>query len=250
MISCFKRALVLSDIHVPWQNKNLLQNIFKLIAKENFDEIILNGDTLDMYSISKWPSEPSRVDQIQDEIDEASELLAKIRRLSKKSKIVFIKGNHCERLEKFLTSKAKALSKLRCLYLPELLQLSKHDIRYEERHYFIMPKLLIYHGSKTAKLSSKAELESNGISGISGHTHRYNYYQSKNILGETFEWYSMGHLADASQLGMSYSKTFSHHWDNSFCVVNFNNKVFDVQVIRASNDSFFYNGEFYEKNKR
>ena len=242
----FKRALVLSDFHFPFINNFLYRNILHLIKKEQFNEIILAGDFLDCYSISKFPSDPCRADDLQYELDEAAIALGSIRKLSKKSKITFIRGNHCDRIEKFLNSRAKALRNLRCLNLKELLELDKYNIHYEEHAYFLMPKLMIYHGSKTANMSSKAELDSLGVSGISGHVHRYNYYQKRNILGETLEWYSLGHLADITQL--KYAKHFGHHWDNSFCVVEYNEDQFRVQMIRAFNNSFFYNGVKYENN--
>ena len=95
-------------------------------------------------------------------------------------------------------------------------------------------------------MSSKAELDSLGVSGMSGHVHRYNYYQKKNIKGEVFEWFSLGHLADVTQL--SYAKNFGHHWDNSFGFIEYNNEEYRVQVVRANNNSFFFNGVKYEAN--
>ena len=55
-----KRLLVLSDIHIPYHNIESLTCAFDYAKKEKPDAILLNGDTLDFFGLSKFIKDPKK----------------------------------------------------------------------------------------------------------------------------------------------------------------------------------------------
>ena len=88
------RAVVIGDIHVPYQLDNLMD---KIADVEDLDYIVIGGDLVDCESCTSFPilERPS----LEQELMKAHEF---IKELIKRTgaKIKCIKGNHEERLEK------------------------------------------------------------------------------------------------------------------------------------------------------
>ena len=55
-----KRLLVLSDIHIPYHNIESLTCAFDFAKGEKPDAILLNGDTLDFFGLSKFIKDPKK----------------------------------------------------------------------------------------------------------------------------------------------------------------------------------------------
>jgi len=53
-----KRLLVLSDIHIPYHSIDALTCTFDYAKKEKPDAILLNGDTLDFFGLSRFAKDP------------------------------------------------------------------------------------------------------------------------------------------------------------------------------------------------
>jgi len=53
-----KRLLVLSDIHIPYHSIDALTCAFDYAKKEKPDAILLNGDTLDFFGLSRFAKDP------------------------------------------------------------------------------------------------------------------------------------------------------------------------------------------------
>lgn len=164
------KFVVLSDLHLPYEDKEALKAVYKFLGHNEVNTIILNGDILDMYDVSSFDKDPNRINSLQQELNSAYKFFKKLRELSPKAEIVFIKGNHEDRLERYL-KKHPELFSLDALKLPNLLRLAEFDIGYEPKAYKL-GSLKITHGSIVRKYSgytAKAELEKNDCSGISGH---------------------------------------------------------------------------------
>lgn len=190
------KFIVLSDIHFPYEDKECLNAVYKFLKQNEVNTIILNGDILDMYDVSSFDKDPNRINSLQKELNLAYKFFKKLRELSPKSEIVYIKGNHEDRLERYL-KKHPELFSLDALKLPNLLRLSDFNIGYEPKAYKL-GSLKIYHGSIVRKFSgysAKAELERNDCSGISGHVHRLGVHYKKTP-SRYLAWYEGGCLCD------------------------------------------------------
>lgn len=171
------KFVVLSDIHFPYQDDKAIKAVYKFLEQHPVDTIILNGDILDFYDVSSFDKDPSRINSLQAEINLAQKFFKKLRDLSPNSRIVFVKGNHSERIERYL-KKHPELYSLDALKLPSLLGLDKFNIEYKDKG-FKLGGLKIIHGDivrKYSGYSARAEMEKHDSSGISSHTHRGSAY--------------------------------------------------------------------------
>lgn len=171
------KFVVLSDIHFPYHDDKALKAVYNFLSNTHVDTIILNGDILDFYDVSSFDKDPDRINSLQKEIDMAQKFFKKLRSLVPKARIIFVKGNHEDRIERYL-KKHPELYSLNALKLPNLLNLDNYVIEYKDKG-FKLGSLKIIHGDMVRKFSSytaRGELEKHDSSGISSHTHRGGVY--------------------------------------------------------------------------
>lgn len=227
-----KKYLIGADFHVPFFNKKFLK-LFLDVCKEA-DEIILLGDFMDFYSISTFDNKLSRADDLDYELTMGREILQNIRARNEKASIKFIKGNHCERMEKFLLrGKNRAISNLRCLDIDALLDFKKYNIELVESiKYMPYPNICFTHGSRVSLNPAQGEALSYMCSGFSGHCHRKNIFH-RQYLNFKIEWYSLPCMCDIEQ--QYYAKYFNHQWSNGFCMAEIENgKIENVKFYEKA----------------
>jgi hypothetical protein len=103
----------------------------------------------------------------------AKKLLRELRNNCPDARIIMLESNHDKRLQRFLNGNAKCLRYLDCLQFQALLGLHEFDIEYKKE--FMFRKVLFKHGDivrKFAAYTAKNELEKEGMSVVTGHTHR------------------------------------------------------------------------------
>lgn len=190
------KFIVISDIHYPYHDAKAIKCVLDFIQDKDIDTIILNGDILDFYDVSSFDKDPDRVNSLQKEIDMSTKFFKKLRTIKPDARIVFIKGNHEYRLERYL-KKHPELYSLDALKLPNLLDLKKYNIEYSDKG-IKLGNLKIIHGTIVRKFSgytARAEMEKNDCSGISGHTHRLAVYY-KRTPSRDLMWAESGCLCD------------------------------------------------------
>jgi predicted phosphodiesterase len=101
-----KKIAVLSDIHIPYHSLSALSAALDFIQSEKPDSIILNGDTIDMYSLSRFQKDP-RKRSVAHELKALNEFLDVLSQFG--AKIVYKLGNHDERYQHYLMHKAPEL---------------------------------------------------------------------------------------------------------------------------------------------
>ena len=166
------RVLVFSDTHLPYADAGALRIVLKALCTYKPDEVILAGDIVDFYGISRYLKDPSRRASIQQDIDDARELLSRIRHLLPSSKMVYIEGNHELRMHKDLCRRAVEYKDLRALELPSLLHLREIGVQWvpEDRFYEIGP-LSITHGEFANKYATNKYLTEYVTDLVAGHSH-------------------------------------------------------------------------------
>lgn len=125
------RAFIISDIHVPYQDDAAVDCAFAAIEDQQPDTIIINGDMVDFFSISKWERDPRRKLMLSDELVAARALLRRLRSIAPDAEIIYVQGNHEMRLELYIQKAAPELAYLNELTIEELLRLDELGIRYE-----------------------------------------------------------------------------------------------------------------------
>jgi predicted phosphodiesterase len=212
--SCFKmksldskleeRNLVIGDIHIPYQDDKAIKCVLDYSRKYKPDRIIINGDLIDFYTLSVFDKCPERKDSLQDEIDKTKVFLNKLRR-GYKGEIVYLQGNHENRLQRFLWNNPVLVS-VNALSTENLFELKKNNIKEvkvngdywsAESGEYQIGDLTIQHGDgrlNGAKYSQNPGYAAfntlkmkGGNNVVMGHTHRlamlYNRVGDKSIVG-------------------------------------------------------------------
>lgn len=102
--SDIKNLLVLSDVHLPYHDAWALDESIVYGIKKKIDAILLNGDIMDCYQLSKFNPDP-RNRNFNQEI-EAFKQFIKVLKENVSERIFFKLGNHEERYEKIMISRA------------------------------------------------------------------------------------------------------------------------------------------------
>lgn len=235
----YSDAAFLSDIHIPYHDEASVQSVMNFIKHKKPSEIILGGDIMDCYTISRYDKDPSRQFSIQDELDKTFKFINTVIKSSPNSKITYIEGNHEARLIKYL-HKHPELYHLRELRIDRLLNLGTKGIKYVKD--YTLNSFLFKHGDFAPKYSANKELDVEGTSGMSGHVHRIQEVTKTDRSGE-HTWYSNGHLSDINHCDYISGAI---NWQQGFGYVTFRGrKKFNAQIIHICDHEFMYDNWLY-----
>jgi len=176
-----KNFLYISDIHIPFADFNAMNKCIDFIKKKKPENIILGGDIIDFYTLSKFDKDPLINIRFNNEVDEIKKFFGVLRKASKKSKIYYLSGNHELRLIKFLRTKAPELLGLVNLEFENLFELEKFNIEWiDENQVLQLDDWIIRHGHENPGVSSvpggnaRKRATMYGGNFIQGHCHRGN----------------------------------------------------------------------------
>jgi predicted phosphodiesterase len=238
-----KKTILAQDFHFPFQDIWLIALFLAFVNRERPDQIILPGDILDCYTISRFDKDPNRKLKLQGEINECFNFLVDLREAAGEDcEIVYLEGNHEQRLRKYLWSKAPELADLECLTIEGLLELDTLDVKYQES--IDIGKFHIYHGSlvrQEAGYTAKAEFVKNGCSGMTGHTHRDAKYTRRNRGGHHV-WYENFCMCD---LDAEYIDGIAN-WTQGWSVMTTVGSRQYVEQIPVINHRYIWKGEEYK----
>jgi len=193
-----EKILVMGDIHGEFVDDRALDltiNYVRRVYKP--DTIILNGDIVDFYGISRFDKDPLRKDNLQYELDITKKLLTDLRKYFPTAKIYYLKGNHEERLKANL-SKNPEFSGLTALKLENLLDFRSNKINYvkatsnywkKDPGHLMIGDVVIMHGdnrlngAKGGKYASINTMININHNTVINHTHKLgvNYYSNSYV---------------------------------------------------------------------
>lgn len=187
-------VVIASDIHFPFQDNKAVSAFLRFCEVKKPDVIILNGDVLDFYKLSRFTKGEGR--NPYQEMEECRNFLKKLRSINPKAKILYVIGNHETRLESYVLTKAPDLA---CLIedVFTILKVDEFDVR-GCAEVVINKDFVVTHGKligNKAGLSAIKEIEKHYMSGASGHVHRLAKFITRKA-GRKFEWYETGCLCD------------------------------------------------------
>lgn len=239
------QTFVLGDIHIPFQDDKTIKNVFDCIVDNQPKYLVLIGDILDCYSISKFTKRPDKVRNLQDEINIFYKLFRELKREIPNTEIHYVLGNHENRLEK-LVLENPGLFGLKNLEPEELFRLNELGIHYHKIK-VVIDDFIYYHGDvvrQNAGYSAKAEYEQHRMhNGITGHTHKASSYYS-SYDKEVGQWYENGCLC---HLEPDYiNDPAKANWQQAFTVIDIFDKVQQGTQILIQDHKFCYNGKIYK----
>lgn len=182
------KNLIFSDIHIPYQDDNAVNVVFNYGKYYKPNKVIINGDLLDFYRLSHFDQTPERRDSFPEEVEKGKEFLRKVRKTFKDSDIYFLEGNHENRLQRYLWSKAPEFYGLESLDLKNMLEFEKLKIKHvqvdgdywaKDTGHLKIGDLIVMHGDSRL----------NGAS-----TSKYSGYSAKNTMMGIQSSVAMGHV--------------------------------------------------------
>jgi len=242
-----RMGVVLSDVHVPFQDQCVCRMVLEFIREHRPGTVHLLGDIGDFHSISRFEKDPSRREDLQQDLDATRDFLREVRDAAPAARLIYSEGNHEFRLRKYLRTEAKALALLRALHLETLLDFKTLKIRYQpqDRPYRV-GSLLFTHGQIARKWSgnsARGNFERFGCCVISGHTHGLGAFYHRDI-NDTYAAWENGCLCS---LNPEY--VTAPDWQHGWSVVWTNRDYFHVEMVAVIRGRFNYHGKMYGRKR-
>ena len=232
------RWLILSDIHFPFHDKQALSAALDF-AHGECDGVLLNGDTIDAYSLSYFEKDPEMVD-FDRELDNVEKFLDLLVKWGA-SKIVMKGGNHCMRLERYLIAKAPELLAAKRirerLNFRAFLDLDARGVQWvEPMDPISVGKLCIVHGHEWGGSITNPVNPARGafLRGreccIVGHHHRTSENTVPSMRGTIVTTWSTGALCC---LNPRYRPL--NDWNHGMCILDLSGPEWQVKNYRIVN---------------
>lgn len=221
----FAHVAILSDIHVPYHSIKAITAVLDYYESKKPDALILNGDIIDMYQGSRFVRDP-RKRSIAEELKAMSELVSVLRD-KLQCPVYFKEGNHEERYDHLLFTKAKEIVGVEEFELEAIIRKRIPDVTYIKDKRIIMiggkngkNGLSVIHGHEFGKSFFSPVNPARGLflrakaSALQGHQHQSSEHSEKDINDKLTTCWSTGCL---SELYPDYAKY--NKWNHGFAEV-------------------------------
>lgn len=228
-----KRLLVLSDIHIPYHNIESLTCTFDFAKTEKPDAILLNGDTLDFFGLSKFIKDPKKR-SVAHELQAFKDLMEVLHKTFN-AKVYYKMGNHCERYEHFLWMKAHELVGIEEFDFSNILKARSEGIEIiKDKRVIKAGDLSIIHGhefggSIFSPVNVARGLYMRGkVSAMQGHSHATSEHTEIDMDGKIVTTWSVGCLCE---LNPQY-RPLANKYNHGFAIVDIDGQEYQVRNKR------------------
>lgn len=242
---------VWGDIHGPFEDKRAVNLFLDVVEDLGISGMIINGDLLDFYALNSYGPKDPRVHQsLEDEFYWGQEFISDLRKRFPKLKIVFVFGNHEDRLDRFVMKNCKAF--MNFLQLDKMLRLKEHNIEwipYNERYQIGKTNLFVQHSppsysENAAATSMKKKIDQDHIWNC---THRPDSRICIGSSGKVYTsyingWFGSKGIIKKLQTEMPGNRrvfkfTKNHEsWARSFCLVSESGTQHHIQQVLIKED--------------
>jgi len=227
-----KKLAVLSDVHVPYHSIDALTAAFDKISEEKPDAILLNGDTIDFYGLSRFMKD-ARKRSVAHELQALNDFLDVLQQFG--AKIIYKLGNHDERYEHYLMHKAPELLGIPEFKFENLLKAGERGMDVVgEKRVIKANKLNIIHGHEYPSVFSPVNIArglymKGKVSAMQGHNHQVSEHTETDMNGEITTTWSLGCLCELNPAYMPLNR-----WSQGMAMVDLsdNRKDFEVRNYR------------------
>ena len=218
-------VVIASDIHIPFQDDRAVSGFIKYCKEKQPEAVVLNGDVLDMFMLSRFTKGEGR--NPLEEMTMCQGFLDSLRKAVPNSEIYYVIGNHENRLEKYVLTKAPELASL-IEDVFTIIKTSDYKVRGCASVTF-NDNFVCKHGTllgNKSGLSAIKEMENAYMSGATGHTHRLCKYIARKS-GRKFVWLETGCLCSLNPEYM-----VNPNWQAGFAELKFKDgKLYHSKVI-------------------
>ena len=227
-----KRVLVLSDIHLPYHSIEAVTAIFDYAKNEKPDTVLLNGDTIDFFQLSRFCKEPKKR-SFAHELAAFKEFFEILQRTFK-AKVIFKLGNHEERYNHFLWMKAGELDGVDEFNLENIIKARAEGVEViGEKRIIKAGELNIVHGHEFGGSVFSPVNIARGlflrakVSALQGHNHQTSEHTESNMNGGITTTFSTGCLCELHPAYLPINR-----WNHGAAIVDIDGENFEVRNKR------------------
>ena len=221
----------LFDLHIPYHDLHAIESAIEKFIKDGVKNIILGGDVIDCYQLSRWDRDPRK----RKFSEEVNMIRGFLKELKNDFNVIYKMGNHEERYEKFLIQKAPELFDMEILAFENVIGIS--GIEYIKNKKIMQAgKLNIVHGHEFGESIFSPVNPARGlflkakVSAICGHYHQSSEHMETNMNGKVSGAWSVGCLCDLSPHYRPLNK-----WQHGFATVHHDGDEFEVNNYKIIN---------------
>lgn len=241
----FVDSVIIGDLHHPYHSQRCVALLFSFLEWLKPETIILNGDIIDFYALSRFDKNPKRITSLQQDVDITVDFIKNIRHILPDVEVIYLEGNHETRLDRWLV-KHPEVSSLRALSVQNLLELDHYGIEYiKYDDWFYRHNFLFHHGDivrQKSAYTANFQMDKWRVSGICNHTHRLgaSYLTTFGFEGV---WYENGCLCQRHQ---EYTSGVNN-WQQGFSVFHWDNvtRQYKVDQNKILEEGFYYNDYWF-----
>jgi hypothetical protein len=242
--------LSLGCVHAPFTNKVFWKAMLKMAKehKDNIKGLIINGDFLDLHSLSAYDRGSIAIDGVtlSMEYEGGNAYLNSILNVLNKDVYKgFIYGNHEARYKKYMKNIDN--SKLgSSLPSPEtalkLVEKGFEVFTDWVNDEIVIGDLTIIHGEFCNVHVTKKYIDVFKKNFLFNHTHRVSMYREGEHVA-----YNAGTMGDLNSPIFNYAtKAMKKTWSNAFAIITLNKGITSVELPVWNNDHFIYGGKIYK----
>jgi predicted phosphodiesterase len=226
-----KNTLILSDVHLPYHNISAIEEAVNYGINKKIDSILLNGDILDCYMLSKYQPDP-RNRNFGEEIIAFQQFVKELKRIFDVP-IFYKLGNHEERYEKIMISRCAEFLRIPHFDFENVLGCKELSIEViKDQRIVYLGKLVVLHGHEINMKSvnvnpARSLFLKTHTSSLCSHLHRTSQHTEPS-LDEDITCWSTGHL------GESHPKYARINKWNFGCARVEKNETGDYEVINVN----------------
>lgn len=223
-----ERIFVIPDTHVPYQDNKAWRLCLKAIKEIKPDKIVIIGDFADFYSVSDHDRDPNRKKLLTDEVEDVNRELDRLHKIAGEN-VVYIEGNHEDRLRRYLWRHARKLMGIRTLDVPGLFYLQERGwIHRKYREAWRYGKVAYKHdvAGRAGKYAARASLQDFGGNVVIGHTHRGEVTYQGEAKGSSHFCLNVGWLGDVKQMDYTDPDKAVRDWNLGFGIVDYDIRGF------------------------
>lgn len=227
------KTTILSDVHIPYQDDVALEAALDHTDEFQPDNILLNGDTIDFFAISRWEKDPEERN-LSGELTDTRQFLMHLRERYPDADIIWKNGNHDERWEKYLWHHAADLIGCEEFELKTVLRFKEYGIRFVHGRQKMKAgrHLTIIHGHEipgafdpvnfARTLSMKLK-----VCAMAGHKHKTSEHSEKTADDKYITCWSIGCLQEQHPDYMPIN-----NWNHGFAQLTLDKSDFEIDNFR------------------
>jgi predicted phosphodiesterase len=233
-----KKMLILSDIHFPYHDKQALMVALRTGKQQEVDSILLNGDILDFYQLSKFTKD-YRKPSVKAELDIFRFFIDQLKQRFPEAAIYYKLGNHEVRLDRWIKHNAQMFDGM--LDLEHLVDFNSANVTYLKDNIGVkFGKLNIIHGHEVRANGSLVNIArtyymKTNSNILLGHWHQVQEFATKTLSGDIHGAWATGCLC---KLDADYTYGINS-WNHGFAIVE---RVDEIGNFRVRNYKII-NGE-------